>query len=450
LIEDQQMPSDRKNGTGRGVFRLAPALGAIALLSGCMGGGDRASQPSFAFEQNQTAQATPGSSAEHSAANSSLIADLQARKSVLPPSGPYAQVADAVVAASAGAAEAELRVARLRADARAKNWLPSIGPSVNLTSLGGLATSLLLDQPVFDNGGRRAQREFAAADVEVAAVSLSTALNQRVYEGLSYYVNAERARAQAAVSRGAASHLAEFSAIMRKRVAGGISDLSEQRVLDQHMAEMQATVAADAQAESAAMAELAALAGQPLTGLHGLDSLTPSQTQPLSILKARGEGARTIAQSIMQLSGMKLGIAASAGLGRDGASPGLRMTGTGLLNPGTKSDIAALRQTPDLVDRQNAEAAEAANRRLVALQQQRVALASRQAQGAEVLRQTSGNLDLFTTQYKVGRRTLLELVSQYDSYARLQRDQASLGYDIALIDLEIARDRGVLVEGSKL
>jgi outer membrane protein, adhesin transport system len=44
----------------------------------------------------------------------------------------------------------------------------------------------------------------------------------------------------------------------------------------------------------------------------------------------------------------------------------------------------------------------------------------------------------------------LELVSQYDGYARLQRDQASLRFDIALIDLEIARDRGVLVEGAKL
>ena len=68
----------------------------------------------------------------------------------------------------------------------------------------------------------------------------------------------------------------------------------------------------------------------------------------------------------------------------------------------------------------------------------------------EVLRQTTGNLELFTEQYKVGRRSLLELVSQYDAYARLERDQASLRYDIALLQLEIARDRGLLVDGARM
>ena len=77
-------------------------------------------------------------------------------------------------------------------------------------------------------------------------------------------------------------------------------------------------------------------------------------------------------------------------------------------------------------------------------------LASRQAQGAEVLRQTEGNLALFTEQYKVGRRSLLELVGQYDSFARLERDQVSLRYDIAVLELEIARDRGLLVDGARL
>ena len=303
---------------------------------------------------------------------------------------------------------------------------------------------------MFDNGGRKAQRDFAAADVEVAAVGLSIAMNQRIYDGLADYVTAERAKAQAVVSERAAAKLASFAEIMQKRVAGGISDLSEQRVLDQHLAEMQATVTADRRAAEAALAELAVLAGQPVTTASGLDPLPSASAEPLSVLRARGEGARTIAQSDMQLAGMKFGVAASTGIGRDGAAPGLRLTGMGMLNPGAKSDMAALRQTPDLVARQIAEAAEAANRRIVTLEQQRATLASRQVQGAEVLRQTAGNLDLFTTQYKVGRRTLLELVGQYDAYARLQRDQTALAYEMALIELEIARDRGELVDGAKL
>ena len=433
------MQSARKTDCRTKVKTVGPVLMACLWLSACMGGGETATRQDF-----------NAGTIQNSATGSALIADLQARQSVLPVGGPFSKVADTVLAASSGAAAAELRVAELRADARSKNWLPSLGPSVNLTSLGGLATSLLLEQPVFDNGGRKAQREFAAADVEVAAVSLSLALNQRVYAGLANYVNAERARAQAAVSEQAAAKLAEFAEIMRKRVAGGISDLSEQRVIDQRMAEMRATVTGDRQAEASALAELAALAGSPLEGLHGLDTLGPSSAGPLAVVKSRGEGARAIAQSNMQLAGLKPGIAASTGLGNNGAEPGVRLTGTGLLNPGAKSDMAALRQTADVVDRQTAEAAETANRRIVTLEQQKATLASRQAQGAEVLRQTAANLDLFTTQYKVGRRTLLELVGQYDSFARLQRDQASLRFDIALIDLEIARDRGVLLDGTKL
>lgn len=444
------MQGVRKNGTGYGATCLVPVLGALMLLSGCMGGSDASSQPKSPVDSIETVVAAKQSLPSQNTSNSAIIADLLARKSALPANGPYAKIADAVVAAGSGAAAAELRVAQLKADARSKNWLPSLGPSVNLTSLGGLATSLLLDQPIFDNGGRKAQREFASADVEVAAATLSIAQNQRVYEGLTNYVNAERARAQAAVSENAAAKLAGFSDIMRKRVAGGISDLSEQRVIDQAMAEMQATVAGDRQSESAAMAQLAALTGQSMTSVHGLDTVAKTNDEPLSVAKSRGEGARAIAQSNMQIAGMKLGISASTGIGDNAEAPGLRLTGTGMLNPGAKSDMAALRQTADVVDRQNAEAADTANRRIVALEQQKATLLSRQAQGTEVLRQTAGNLELFTTQYKVGRRTLLELVAQYGSYARLERDQTSLRFDIALIDLEIARDRGVLVDGAKL
>ena len=67
-----------------------------------------------------------------------------------------------------------------------------------------------------------------------------------------------------------------------------------------------------------------------------------------------------------------------------------------------------------------------------------------------VLAQTARNFETFQAQYKAGRRTLLELVSQYDDYARLERDQASLGYDIAALRLQIARDRGELVDGGRL
>ncbi len=443
------MPEGGKNGAGAGGVAPGLTLMAIVLLTGCMG----RDVPSMLRTGDD---ATPfsvagGALAPQAEVQSALIADLQARRSVLPIGGAYAKVADAVVAASAGAAAAELLVARLKAEARAKNWLPSIGPSVNLTALSGLAASLLLEQALFDNGRRKAEREFAAADVEVAAVNLSSAINQRVFEGLTYYVNAERARAQARISSNAAGRLQEFETIMGKRVAGGISDRSEQRVISQRYAEMQATVAADRETEATAMAELAALAGGLVPGLTGLDTLPKSAiTEPLSVLRARGEGTRAIAQSKLERAGMMPGLSATANVGADGVNPGVRLTGAGLLNPGSGAALEALAQTTDVVDRQTAEASETANRRIVALERQIATLQSRQAQGAEVLRQTEGNLELFTQQYKVGRRTLLELVGQYDAFARLERDQASLRYDVAVLELEIARDRGLLVDGARM
>lgn len=444
------MTKHGKNSAGFEVRRLGPALAALCLLAACVGGTETPSMMRSTSAQVPTdsvgASALGGSS-------SPLIAGLIARKSVLPAGGPYATVASAVMNASAGAAEAELRVAQLRAEARSKNWLPSIGPSVDLTSLSSVAASLLLEQPLFDNGRRKAEREYAAADVEVAAVTLSSAQNQRVYSGLSYYVEAERARSQMAISQSAGLKLQEFAEIMAKRVAGGLSDRSEQQVLAQKLAEMQATVSGDQQAAAAALASLAALTSGATIEAHGLDNLhavAPDLTEPLTVVKARGEGSRSIAQANMKIADMKPGIKASVGLSPEGMDPGVLLSGGTLLNPGSRSDMEALRQTPDVVDRQTAEAAETAMRQLVTLQTKKSTLQARQSSGAEVVQQTAGNLELFTRQYKVGRRTLLELVSQYDSFARLQRDQASLAYEIALTELEMARDLGVLVDGAKM
>ena len=447
------MPLNRKNWIGAKGGFLGTVLAACVLVAGCNGVANIASRFNLASGQ-LPATLSDRSLAQQPGASSVLIGDLLARRSVLPATGPYATVANAVLNNSSGAAAAELRVAKLRSEARAKNWLPQIGQSVNLTSLSGLAASLLVETALFDQGRRKAEREFAVADVEVAAVNLSAAMNQRVFDGLTHYINAERARAQLEVSGKAAGQLTHFVTVMGQRVDGGISDRSEQRIISQAQAEMQATMAADQDAAASAMAELQALAGLPLDDVHGLDALAPplptAGSEPLAVLLVRGEGSRALAQSSLERSGMMPGLSASANVGSNGTAPGLRMTGAGLLNPGSRAALQALDATSDVVDRQTTEATEAAKRRRVALERQIATLSSQQAQGAEVLRQTTGNLALFTEQYQVGRRSLLELVGQYDAHARLERDQISLRYDIALMELELALDRGLLIDGIRM
>jgi adhesin transport system outer membrane protein len=445
---------DRIIGSGAGSRPPARTLAALcltaALLGGCVGFGG---EGGFASRANQTpaglAQGGVDSPAE---GGSALISDLQARRSVLPPGGAYARVADAVLKADSGTAAAELRIARLRSEARAKNWLPKLGPTVSLTSLNGLAAGLLLEQALFDHGRRKAERAYAAADVEVAAVTLSTDINQRIYEGLTHYIRAERARAQGALSTKAHDRMEGFAEVMRQRVSGGMSDNTEQQVISQHLAEMQATAATDREAEISAMAELNAMSAPGLAGLRGIDRLAVRghRSEPLSVVKTRGEGERSIAESRITRAGLLPGLSANADLTGDGLTPGLRLGGAGLLGMGTRAEFAALDATADVVARRSAEAAESAERRIVALERQIAQFESRMAQGATVVAQTESNLSLFVEQYKVGRRSLLELVSQYDSFARLERDQAALQYEIALLEIEIARDRGLLVDGARL
>lgn len=433
--------------TAGGALRILVPLAAVSLMAACM------EQPS---RMNTGAPLSGNVGAEQVMAGaqsqSRLILDLQSRNSVLPSGGPFAAVAEEVLAASKGAAAAELRVAQLRAEAKSKNWLPQIGPTVSLTSLSGLVASLTLSQPLIDNGRRKAERDFAAADVEVAAVGLSQAMNQRVYDGLAFYVNAQRAHAQAAVSRRASDRLARFEGMMRARVEGGLSDMSEQSVISQRYTEVQAQLSSDAQAAATAEAQLAALTGQPARAVQGIDTLRDMREGPpaLSVLRRQGEGARVLAQAQLQRADMLPGLTASVDATDTTTNPGLRLTGLGILNPGGSQTMQALAETKTVVQRQNAEAAETAQRRQIALSGEIATLNARAAQGAQVLAQTESNLDLFSEQYKLGRRSLLELVSQYDAFAQLERDQAALRFEIALRSLEIARDLGLLVDGERL
>jgi adhesin transport system outer membrane protein len=428
--------------------RTAALLMVALLTSACLPGLRRGDEPAT---MQGFSPATPAL-AEQGQGASAVIDALRARQSVLPPSGPFRTVAEAVLQGSSGASEAELRMARLKAEAQSKNWLPSIGPTVSLTSLGAVVGQIVLEQALLDNGRRKAERDHAAADVEVAAVGLVEDMTARVHDGLRAYVSAERARAQAGVAERAVARLAEYEGIVTLRLQGGLSDRSEQQMISQKRAEMQATLAADRQAAVQALADLAALTRQPMDGLAGLDLLPPDagMPEPLSVLRARAEGSRALAEARMARAGLLPGLTASVGMDQTGeVSPGLTLGGA-RLGLGNIAQARALDGTPELVERRTAQAQEDSARQITSLNSDLAALRLRQAQGAEVLRQTQSNLSLFVEQYRLGGRSLLELVGQYDSAARLERDQVSLTYEIALVQLRLAAARGLLVDGARM
>lgn len=426
-------------------------LSVAVLLSGCQGGLQPPSMLAIGKGLRPSDPAVNRQLAPEGGTASSLIADLSARPSVLPPDGTFARVARAVLSASPGVEAAELGLARLRAEAVAQNRWPSLTPQLTMDSLAGLAAQLVVDQPLLDHGRRKAERDRAAAEVDLAAVTLSSRQNARVFDGLSLYLTAEQARAQAQVAKGATARLSSLQQIVAARVAGGLSDRSEEQIIAQTVAEMQATLQADHQTRAQALADLAAMANtavpDDLTGLSPLSALP--QTTPLSVLRTTAEGTRTLAEARIARAAALPGLSATASVTEDGARPGLRLGGV-QIGPGSPAALAAADAAPDLVRRQTADAEQAAARRRTELQGRIATLQSRQSQGAEVLRQTKQNLDLYVEQYRMGRRSLTDLTAQTAAAARLERDQTALAYEIARVELELARDAGALVDGGSL
>lgn len=455
------MPHETASGGARRSASLAGAFALVASLSGCldgsipgasMFGGAKMSDPVAVGANASEIGLAAGDKAQRGEQRSAIIDYLIARRSVLPVTGPYAQVANAVLIANKGPAAAELRVARLKAEAKSKNWLPAIGPSLDLTSLGSLAASILVEQVLFDNGKRKAERAFAAADVEIAAVGLSDEMNTRVYEGLTYYIIAQRANAQAAVAEKGIARMQDYGRIMGLRVSGGLSDRSEQRVIQQKISEMQSAGAADREAALTAQAELDAMAQVPLKGLSGLVPLNaPSgPMEPLVVLRSQGEGKRMIAEAKMARAGFLPGLTARGNLGKGGVTGGLNVSAENGIGFGTGASLRAIEASEQVAAQKIVSVSDHTNRKLVALEREIATLKSREAQDASVLKQTDGSLKMFTQQYKFGRRSLMELVGMFESYTRMQREQVALKYDMALIGLQIAKLRGLLVDGVRM
>lgn len=206
-------------------MRIGIQITAAALSMGLAGCGDMPSGlPELGFlggnaeDATDVARQTSNFEQVEGETQSEIITELLARDTLLQPGSQYATVADAALAASARAAESELIGAKLRAEAASKNWLPTLGPTVSLTSLGDLAAQMLIEQVLFDNGRRKAERAFAAADVEVAAVNLSIDMNARVETALSLYLTALRGAEKAALYRNASARMDGFRRIVNGRV----------------------------------------------------------------------------------------------------------------------------------------------------------------------------------------------------------------------------------------
>lgn len=363
----------------------------------------------------------------------------------------FETVADSVLAANARPAEADLRAARLRAKAASKNWLPKIGPNISLSSLGSVVTGLLVQQVVYDNGLKKAERDFAAADVEAVAVALSTETNERVLEALSLYLKGQQAREAAHVSAQAEKRLEYFHGIMGERVRGGVSDLSDQRVIANRLREARNQTIADREKAQVALAELNAMADGSLVNVNGLASIdtAPTGLKPLAVLEAEAFRSRDIAQARITRAQYLPGATINGTIGENGGAH-LDIASPELIGVGIRDQLAAVQAAEDAANRRVAQAVEDSNRKLRRLSQQMTALERQEAQAKALAESARENQVLFQQQFEAGARSIMEVISNYETAMRLEREYVQLKYDRIRVRLEIASQFGALVDGAKI
>lgn len=430
-----------------GVF----ATTAILSLAGCMdgaGGEGGGIVSRFASSDPSGEEARAKESAE-----SRIISTLQARRSVLPDESAFSKVSVAVLAANARTAEAELRSARLRAKAMSTNWLPTIGPNISLTSLGAVIASLVIDQVLFDNGRKKAERDFAKADVEVAAVSLSVDTNARLHTALGLYVTAQEAREKAVLGGRALKDMQKFEWIMSERVKGGVSDMSDLNVIRHKLAEMRSSRSREVEAANAAIAELNAMSVTPLGDLGGLSELRLSvdDATPLAVLMAEAEMERSVAKAKIDRAGFLPGLSAKGTVSSTGGSDvGLSLSTDTMLGLGTGANLRAIEIEKEAASRRVAQAREDANRVLRSEEQRVVALTRQVAESGGLTRQAKANLDLFQAQYEAGQRQVMDVVGVYETFARQEQSQVALKYDMARARIKIANELGLLADGGDI
>lgn len=381
---------------------------------------------------------------------SELIEALLNRRSVLP-DGPYAQVAQSVLAANARSAEAELRSAVLRSQARELNWLPSLGPTISLNSLGSVVAGMLVDQTLFDGGANRAEREFARADVDVAAVALAQDTNDRVYQALDLYLTAQAAEERAAVNEGGIAQMERFAYVMSERVNAGVNDRADLQLVRQKLTQMRSDILEDREAAASARAELSAMSATPLDGVSGISSLgdVAGTAQPLAVMMTEAEGTRSLAEARALQAGYMPNISAGGTIGQsDSANIGISIpNGLGF---GRGADRAAIEASSQAAELQIAEQREDSAREVAAIQGQMQSLRRQSQNIRTIIAQADENYRLFEQQLRAGQRTVPEVVGIFRTKLEASRDAVALRYDLARLELKLARIHGTLVDGEEI
>lgn len=446
-------------------FSYAAIVGSVLALSGCMEAPvfeNLANVKPVAFVKEKLSSNDAGGahlsgadgtglSSANSGEGSDIIAALATRRSVLEPGSEYASLSSKLMDSSAGVAQAELRAAKLRSVARNSNWLPTVGPSISLNALGELASGLLVEQVLYDNGRKKAERAFAAADVEVSAVALSQDANDRVFTGLKLMVSEAQAREKAEMAESGLGRMREFNRVISERVRGGLSSLSDQRVVQSKVATMDHEASNHREGQRSFASELASMlnasSAPELTQARGV-RLPAADNEPLEVTRARAEAIRAQAEEKVERAGLLPTLSAGGILGKkNSASVDYEGTGLGL---GTKAAIEASKARAQAAQAKVNQARQEASRKRARTQSDLEALQRKERDASDIVQRARANYRLYQDQFEAGKKTVMEVLSVYEEMVRSEMDLIDIRYDAVLAQLELARQLGALANGSEI
>ena len=392
-------------------------------------------------------------------AQSELISELALRKSVYPVGSRNAQIAHAVMNNATRVASADLWAAELRVMAATKNWLPGITPSLSLDGLGAMVAQIAVEQVLFDNGRRKALREVAWSELEVAAVDVSIDANNRVHDALSLLVEAAYHAKEAAVAGNAVLRMSALAEVVALRSDSGYGDPGDGSSIMLRLAEMRDRQASSSRRQERALNELERLAGGHPEALPGADEtielgLVTEGLTSLSVLRAAAERDRKDAEARASRAAMLPRIGLSGTMQRsDGetrSEVALLAGAEGVIGLGTRSAIAAQNARIAVAEQTLLQAKEDASRSMRRASADLLEMEASFDRMDSLIAMAHGTSSLYLAQFREGRRSIVEVVGSFDTLWSLQSRKSQLWAEAERARLALGRDLGVLIDGREL
>jgi len=197
---------------------------------------------------------------------------------------------------------------------------------------------------------------------------------------------------------------------------------------------------------------LNAMSVKKLDGVSGLSDVRVSRhdAQPLTVLLAEAEKQRAVAGAKIDRANHLPGLGASASVSKSGTNGGLEIATPAGLGFGTAASLKAIEAATEAAGRRVTQANEEASRRLARNEAELAALSRQIGESGALAGQAKANLDLFQSQYDAGQRQVMDVVGVYETWLSQEDARIGLKYRMAGQRLDMAKELGLLADGSDI